>query len=40
MPAAPHDEHAVDEPGGVLMGPALEIHRSAGTRRSTERMEH
>jgi amino acid transporter len=26
MPAAPHDEHAVEEPGGVLMGPALEIN--------------
>ncbi|HEX9030892.1 MAG TPA: APC family permease [Streptosporangiaceae bacterium] len=26
MPAAPHDEHAVEEAGGILMGPALEIH--------------
>jgi len=27
MPAAPHDVHAVhEEPGGILMGPALEIH--------------
>ncbi len=30
MPAAPHDEHAVDEPGGILMGPALEIHPVGG----------
>ncbi len=28
MPAAPHDEHAAEEPGGILMGPALEIHPS------------
>ena len=26
MPAAAHDEHALDEAGGVLMGPVLEIH--------------
>jgi amino acid transporter len=30
MPSAPHDEHAVDEPGGILMGPALEIHPVGG----------
>jgi hypothetical protein len=24
MPDAPHDEHAIDEPGGLLTGPALE----------------
>jgi amino acid transporter len=26
MPAAPRDEHAMEEPGGVIMGPILEIH--------------
>jgi len=30
MPAAPHDEHAADEAGGILMGPALEIHPVGG----------
>ncbi len=30
MPSAPHDEHAVDEPGGILMGLALEIHPAGG----------
>ena len=30
MPSAPHDEHAVDEPGGILMGPGLEIHPVGG----------
>ncbi len=30
MPAAPHDEHAAEEPGGILMGPALEIHPVGG----------
>ena len=30
MPSAPHDEHAFDEPGGILMGPALEIHPVGG----------
>jgi len=30
MPAAPHDEHAVDEAGAILMGPALEIHPVGG----------
>jgi amino acid transporter len=26
MPEAPHDEHAREEPGALLMGPALEMH--------------
>ncbi len=26
MPAAPHDEHALEDAGAVLMGPILEIH--------------
>lgn len=30
MPAAPHDEHDADEPGGILMGSALEIHPVGG----------
>ena len=33
MPSARHDEHAVDEPGGILMGPALEIHPVGGHER-------
>jgi amino acid transporter len=30
MPSAPHDEHAIDEAGAILMGPALEIHPVGG----------
>jgi amino acid transporter len=30
MPDAPHDEHAVEEAGGILAGPALEIHPVGG----------